>query len=272
MKSLSSKSGIFVGTILFLAAVVSIWAQEVEKPPSAKESQSQREFRFQVKHDHLRKSCRGELVINDEGAAYITEFKDHERKWSFVDIKMFKLNSKTELEILTYQTNHLKPTLNQAFKVRADESFKFEILDGEITARLSEFLMSKIKKPMATTFIESAEATSPVFVLPVRHRHRWGGCNGELRIYPERIAYESFDDPTNSRLWRWSDIKGLGRSDRYKFEITTYEPQLGGPSKTFNFDLKEEMTDEMYDFIWKKFYNVTYYAPTRNLREAENPQ
>jgi len=112
-----------------------------------------------------------------------------------------------------------------------------------------------------TTFVRQAgEENPPLYVLPARHRHRWGGCNGELRIYEDRVIYESFEDKENSRLWRWSDIQSFGRSGRYKFEIATFEPQFGG-EKTFNFDLKEEMTDEAYDFVWKKFYKVTYYAP-----------
>ena len=250
-------------TFSFVFAAAALAARAQNETSGVKETVEKKanEFRFKVKHKHLRKSCQGELIINEDGAEYLTEYNEHRRNWLFTDIKLFKLISETKIEIITYQQRQLRPSLDETFKFGSDESFKFELLDGEITRDLSEFLLARIKRPVVTTFIhQPVEAKPPLYVLPARHRHRWGGCNGELRIYEDKVIYESFEDAENSRLWRWSDLQSFGRSNRYKFEITTFEPQTGG-EKTFNFDLKEEMTDEIYDYLWKKFYKVTYYTP-----------
>lgn len=252
---------ILISSFLLAVSGSSARAQDKTNAQTAREKPTT-EFRFGVKHDHLRKSCEGELVINDEGIEYITAFEKHERYWDFVDIKLLKLISKTEIEVQTYTTYRPKLTLNQSLKIGRDESFRFKFLEGEMTQEINDFLQSKIKKPMATTFIDAEDETAtPIYSLPVRHRHRWGGCSGVLKVYDDRLVYKSYTEPTDSRLWRWSDIQGLGRSSRYKFEITTFEPQFGGPEKPYNFDLKEEMTDEIYDFVWKRFYKVTYYRP-----------
>lgn len=246
--------------VLVLAATAS--ATRAQNEASVRQNGGKAtEFRFRVKHDHLRKSCVGELVINNSGVEYLTDHEPHKRSWPFKDIRILKLISAAKMEILTYQQRRLTPSLNEAFKFGSDESFKFELLEGEFSPDLSEFLLARIKRPVITTFVRQAgEENPPLYVLPARHRHRWGGCNGELRIYEDKVIYESVEDKENSRLWRWSDIQSFGRSGRYKFEIVTFEPQLGG-EKTFNFDLKEELTGEAYDFVWKKFYKVTYYAP-----------
>jgi len=256
---------VFLGLILLaMPAVTRAQDQPLStKPP--KETQPN-EFRFLVKHDHLRKSCEGELVINEDGIEYITDFEQHERYWDFVDIKLLKLISKNEIEVQTYTQYRPKLTLNQSLKVGRDESFRFKLIEGELTQQISAFLQNKIKKPMATTFVEmDSETVSPAFTLRVRHRHRWGGCPGILKVYDDKLIFQSYTEPTDSRLWRWSDLQGVGRSGRFKFEVMTFEPQMGGPEKPYNFDLKEEMTDEMYDFVWKKFYKVDYYpsAPRR---------
>lgn len=252
---------IFISIFIFAASAPAVRAQDETNATKAK-GKPTNEFRFWVKHDHLRKSCEGELVINEEGIEYITAFEKHERYWDFGDIKLLKLISKTEIEVQTYTTYRPKLTLNQSLNIGRDESFRFKFLEGEMTQEISNFLQGKIKKPMATSFVGVGdEAAPPIYSLPVRHRHRWGGCSGLLKVYDDRLVYQSYTEPKDSRLWRWSDIQGLGRSSRYKFEITTFEPQFGGPEKPYNFDLKEEMTDEIYDFVWKKFYKVTYYPP-----------
>lgn len=256
----------FIFFLGFILAVTVSAARAQDETSAAKQAEEKNpgEFRFWVKHDHLRKFCEGELVINEEGIEYVTAFEKHERYWDFTDIKLLKLISKKEIEVKTYTTYRPELNLDQALNIGSDESFRFKLLEGELTQGISEFLQSKIKKPMATTFVEMNDeaAPPPVFALRVSHRHRWGGCPGILKIYEDKIIYQSYTEPTDSRLWRWSDLQSLGRSSRFKFEITTFEPQLlGGPEKSYNFDLKEEMTDEMYDFLWKKFYKVTYYAP-----------
>lgn len=42
--------------------------------------------------------------------------------------------------------------------------------------------------------------------------------------------------------------------------VPTYEPRSGGPTKAYNFDLKERMDDDAYDFVWSRIYKPTLPA------------
>ena len=89
-------------------------------------------------------------------------------------------------------------------------------------------------------------------------------------MYAHMAIYES-DDPEGSRRCRWSDINGIGRTGHYQFGVTTYEPEFGGPSKTYNFDLKEQMDERVYDYLWTRVYKVR--LPTSiNEQLAGRPQ
>jgi hypothetical protein len=203
---------------------------------------SAQEFTFPVRHDHAVKSCEGDLIINQTGVEYCTS-SGHARKWTYTDIKMIELISDHEIRVLTYDARRIK--------LGHDQEFKFKVLNGEIPKAVSEFLLARVDRPLTTSFVASKE--TPLYELPVRHRHRLTGCQGSLRIYPDRITYES-ENPEHSRYWRWQDIQSISRAGPYQFTITTYEPQAGGPTRSFNFDLKERMNDDIYEFLWAKVY------------------
>lgn len=203
------------------------------------------EFRFKVEHDHMIKSCRGDLIISPNGVEYRTGNKDHARKWGYTDIKMIELESPKEIEIISYETS--RKTLGN------DRGFEFKVLESEITKEVSDFLLARVARPLATTFVATEE--KPRYEFPVRHRHRFGGCQGTLKMYADRLIYES-EDAEGSRYWRFSDIKSISRTGSYQFAVTTYEPEFGGPSKTYNFDLKERMDEKVYDYLWARVYKV----------------
>jgi hypothetical protein len=219
------------------------------------------EFKFMVEHDHLVKSCKGELIISTQGIEYQTENKDHARKWDFTDIKMIKLESPKEIEIISYETS--SKTLGM------DRGFNFTLVEGEVTKDVSEFLLTKIERPLSTSFVATEE--KPRYELPVRHRHRFSACRGLLKVYADRVIYES-DRPENSRYWRWSDIRSISRTGPYQFGVTTYEPEFGGPSKTFNFDLKEQMDETVYDYLWTRVYKVRLPTSVNENRLAGRSQ
>lgn len=210
---------------------------------------SAQEFRFRVEHDHAIGSCKGELLINKDGVEYHTDKKEHTRKWTYTDIEMIKLKSPRKLEILTYESARMK--------LGRDRTFEFKALDGEIRADVSDFLLKRLERPFSTTFVTSDE--KPQYAIPARHRHSFGGDQGTLRIYTGGVAYESARSKS-SRRWRWADIQSISRMGPYQFAITTYEPKLGGPTKTYNFDLKERMDDGVYDFVWSRIYKPTLPA------------
>lgn len=222
---------------------------------------SAQEFTFRVEHDHAIGSCKGELIINQDGVEYRTGQKEDARKWTYTDIEIIKLRSPRKVEILTYESARMK--------LWRDRAFEFKVLDKELTNEVSDFLLKRVERPLATTFVASEE--KPQFAIPVRHRRSFGGYQGTLKVYADRVVYES-QKPQSSRYWRWSDIKSFSRIGRYEVSITTFEPKLGGPTKTFNFDLKQEMNDAMYEYLWARVYRPTLPASPDEKRDGERIQ
>ena len=210
---------------------------------------SAQEFTFRVEHDHAIGSCKGELLINQDGVEYRTGKKEHARKLTYTDIEMIKLRSPRKVEILTYESARMK--------LGRDRAFEFKVLDKEVTKDVSDFLLKRVERPLSTTFVASEE--KPQYAISVRHRQSFGGDQGILKIYTDGVAYDSVRTKS-SRRWRWSDIQSISRLGPYQFAITTYEPKLGGPTKTYNFDLKERMDDGVYDFVWSRIYKPTLPA------------
>jgi len=219
------------------------------------------EFKFKVEHEHLVKSCKGELIISPQGIEYQTENKDHAHKWGFTDIKMIRLESPKEVEIISYERS--RKTLG------TDREFEFKLVEGEVTKDVSDFLLTKVERPLSTSFVATED--KPSYELPVRHRHRFGACQGLLKVYADRVVYVS-DKAENSRHWRWSDIRSISRTGPYQFGVTTYEPEFGGPSKTFNFDLKEQMDETVYDYLWSRVYKVRLPKSANENRLAGDSQ
>lgn len=218
---------------------------------------SAQEFTYHVEHDHAIGSCGGELVINQKGIEYRTGNKEHARRWTYADIEMIKLRSPRKVEILTYESARMK--------LGRDRTFEFEVLDAEVAKEVSEFLLKRVQRPLSTTFVSSEE--KPQYAIPARHRHSFGGEQGTLKFYDDRMVYES-EKKNSSRYWRWSDIKSISRSGPYQLSITTFEPKFGGPTKTFNFDLKEQLNDAMYDYLWARVYRPTLPATPDDKSES----
>jgi hypothetical protein len=207
---------------------------------------SAQEFTFPVEHNHTFKSCKGDLIINGEGVDYRTTHKDHARRWTYTDIKMITLVSPTQVTILTYERRRL--TLGR------DEVFQFKVLKGELSREVNDFLLAHVSRPLTTSFVKSEE--NPQYAIPVRHRDTFRGDQGTLKVYADGVAYESVRTKS-SRRWRWTDIQSINRMGPYQFAITTYEPKFGGPTRTYNFDLKERMEDTVYDYLWARIYKPT---------------
>jgi hypothetical protein len=220
------------------------------------------EFKYRVEHDHLLGSCNGDLFINRDGVEYRTENQRHSRKWAYTDIEMMKLISPRKLEILTYES--------ALMKLGSDRAFEFNLREDDMTKDVSEFLLKRVGRPLSTTFVASEE--TPRYAIPVRHRHSFGGCQGTLKVYADRVVYESQKKQENSRYWRWTDIQGVSRTSPYQLSITTFEPKAGGPTKAFDFDLKQEVTDPMYDYLWARVYRPTLPLSPEGKRGGSNIQ
>ena len=214
------------------------------------------EFKYKVEQDRMIGHRDGELIISDRGVEYRAKREKESRTWTYADIKLFEILSPTRMRIQTYRDRKLY--------LGKDESVTFKIVEGQLDHNISNFLRDRTTRPFVTSFVDEREQTS-IAEIPVKHSHRFGGCEGILKVYSGKIEYES-KTGHNSRSWRWMDIRSVGRSDIYRFEVETFEPQMGMSSRSFNFVLKERMPDEIYELIWARVYH-----PTPLIRVTEMP-
>lgn len=212
------------------------------------------EFRYKVRQDRLIGGRDGELIIATDHVEFRAEKEDDSRRWAFGEIKLFEILSPTRVRVWTYQDRKL--LLGRA------ENLTFKIIDGEIDQQASDRLRERIQRPFVTSF--TSEEGALLAQIPVKHRHRLGGCEGVLEIYADRLVYEARDGH-DSRSWRWTDIRAVSRPDMDRLEVLTLEPQFGGPKRSFNFTLKERLADKTYDFIWNRVFRPTpLIAVSRN--------
>jgi hypothetical protein len=204
------------------------------------------EVTYKVRQDRLIGHRDGELIISESSVEYRTKNEKERRKWSYPDIKLFEILSPTRVRIRTYEA--------QKRLLGRDESLTFKIVEGELDQKVSDFLRAHIDRPFVTSF--TGEEGEVLAEISVKHLHRFGGCQGTLKVYDNRLIYVAVDG-RNSRSWRWTDIQTVGWTDKYRFEVSTYEPQTGGPKRSYNFSLKEEMTEGTYDLIWNRVFRPT---------------
>ncbi len=206
-------------------------------------------FEFSVKHRHVLRHCRGTLIIGPETIQYRTSRKKDARIWRYADIKRIEIRSPRVIHIVTYET--------QGTVWSTTRRFEFKLLDGEITAAVSDFLLRRVTRPLVLSVLPTIER-QPTFVIPAKHRHRRGGCEGLLKVYPDALVFES-QNPRHTRYWRYQDIQQIGRFGPYRFEVATYEHQMGGPDRVFHFELKERLDDPIYDYLWVRVNRTKYY-------------
>ncbi|MBO0798055.1 MAG: cupredoxin domain-containing protein [Blastocatellia bacterium] len=231
-------------------------------------------FEFPVERERLLQNHRGTLVIAPDGIEYSTTQKNESRSWRYTDIQQIKIDSPTELEILTYE--------DQRRMLGRARIYRFRLLEGKITPEVSALLVTKASRPVATS-VSPVTGGEPKYETAVKHLHAFGGCEGALKIYPDHMTFESTDKPEHSRYWRYSDIQSFSHPMRYRFDITTFEDKFGGPTKVYDLQLKEDLPASAYDYIWVRVNPVELYpygraatedalAVNRKTREEEQPR
>lgn len=212
---------------------------------SAAEARAQ-EFTYKVQQSRLLRDKVGELVIADTEIRYRSADGKAGGRWTYRDIRLLEILSPTRVRIWTYDDH------SKLFGI--DESFTLEIVDGSMTKEVSDFLRSRIGRPFVTAFTD--ETGSVLAELPAKHNHRFGGCEGTLRVFSDHLVYDS-EKSGNSRSWRWTDLRTVSRIDPYRFEVLTYEREFGGPGRSYTFALKEAMPEAVFDAIWTNVYRPT---------------
>ncbi len=209
-------------------------------------------FEFAVKHHHTLKDCKGTLKITAAGVEYLTTDAKDSRHWKFEEIRTLEVKSPTEIVVVTYE--------DQKRWMGKDKVFEFTLLEKKATPELSAFLLSRVKRPMEVAVLP--EQGVPKFELPVKHLHTITGTTGVLKIYPDKVVYETAKQG-DSRYWRLTDIERFSQPDRFRFQIVSYVPKAGGPTEVYNFQLMEDLPEGLYDYLWVRIHRSSYYPEVR---------
>jgi len=206
------------------------------------------EFEFSVRHRHIFKDCQGTLKITGDGVEYKTAYAQDARKWRFEEIRTLEIKSAARISVISYE--------DQKRYAGKDRVFEFELVDKKATPELSAFLLSRVKRPTLLAVIPAQE--NPIYDITVKHLHVFGGVLGVLRIYPDKVIFQS-NSTGDSRVWRIQDIESFGHPDRFRFQITSYLPKTGGPTEVYNFQLMDDLPEGVYDYLWVRLHPSSYY-------------
>lgn len=188
---------------------------------------------FSVRHEHRLGQCNGTLRIEGKGVTFETSHRKHARVWSFSDIRQLEILSRTRLAVHIYG----KP-----------ETFNFGLREGELTVDTYRLLSDRIERGVTSRVLFLG--TEFAFELPAKHRHRLGGCEGVLRIAGIEIIYTT-ENAKDTRIWRIRDIRSFGT-------MAPYDLRLSTEKETFTFDLKEPLSQKLYDDLWQKIYGPQF--------------
>ena len=155
--------------------------------------------------------------------------------WPFEEIETFDLLNPRHLVITGYE--------NRSWHRHGDRKFRFD-LDTPMPPGVAAEFARSVGKPVRNG---DPNPTALAFAtVPARHRTLCGGTNGVLRFSADGIEYVT---PTGRRArnWRWSDIDTLANPDPYHFTVTGYR-------ETFEFQLKEPMSNVLFNRVWDHLY------------------
>ena len=204
--------------------------------------------RFQVKHDHGIRSCRGELVFQNDGIKYETSHKKDARTWNYLDIQQLGLVGDKKISVVTYEDRKLQ--------FGKDKIFNFEITEGSIPPALAGVLQTRLTKPLVSAVIPELPAAR--YQLPVKHQHALGGCQGSLEVGEHEVVYKT-SHASDTRIWRYEDLSSIGSTGPFQLRLSSMERTNGeyGAEKNFIFDLKRRLDPEVYDFLSKRINLLT---------------
>jgi hypothetical protein len=219
--------------------------------PAATAAAASPEYTYRVRQDRAVGGRDGKLTLTEAKVEYRSDDGEHGGAWSYRDIQRIEVLSPTRIRITTYEDTKW---------FGKDRAFTLDIVGGELTREVSDFLRARSPRPFVTSFVDREGA--PIAEIGVKHNHRLGGCQGVVAVYDDHLVFEA-SDKDDSRTWLWADITGVSRPDAYRLELATRERQFG-TARTFTFTLKEPISDAVYGAIWERVYRP---APLRVVDE-----
>jgi len=182
---------------------------------------------------HGLRTVRGTLIFSEGGVEFLGEQRFSHR-WPFVEIQTFDLTPRTFV-LISYE--------NRGRHLPGDRRFKFD-LNQTMPPSVAAEITRRVAKPVRNGEPDPSEQSFAT--LPARHTTRSGGSSGTLRFRDEGIDYVT-TSKQDGRSWRWSDIQTLANPDAYHFRVAAYR-------EIFEFELKEQMSKDLFDKLWDYVY------------------
>jgi hypothetical protein len=213
-------------------SIVPIQSRAVSLSPAETREPSQ--WTSDVKLHRLPRSMRGTLTITAAGVDFQPE-KGWPTHWSFADIRRVNISTPRRLSLVTYQNRH--------WHVPGDRTFEFKLKDA-MPPEVAAELVRRVGKPAIDG--DPVRSASGFASIAARHVTRTGGSEGVLRFRDSGIDYLS-QKGGDARSWRWADIQTLAHPEPYRLWIYGY-------LETFDFELEQPLSEELFDRLWDHVY------------------
>jgi hypothetical protein len=214
-------------------------------------ARAEADLRLEVRHDHLWGDRTGTLLINGQGLSYRESATEKQKKggdrphawdWNYDDIQQLEISNQA-VRILTYNDNR--------WRLGADRQHEFELRAGEQLRPAYDFLRTKLDQRFVASLADAS--VEALWELRVKRQKRFGGTHGLLAAGHDRLVFTAGEKGA-SRTWRFSDIDNISTSGPFQLSITTFERARAqyGSRKTFNFQLKQPITETQYNSLWRR--------------------
>lgn len=205
---------------------------------SAAAAHAAESFEYSVFRDRFPRKEAGRLMISDAGIRYRSDHRKTAIDLPFSNVFTADVSDPKVIRVKTYDIVKRR-LLGRQVHV-------FRLRDGRHDRGLARFLSGAMQRPVVGSF---GPESKPDAGVRAYHRHRFGGCHGNIHIDRSGIQFQS-DKPEDSRTWLYRDIETVGTMNPFHFRVTTLV-------ETFNFDLQERLPQLVYDLASRKTYQLS---------------
>lgn len=195
----------------------------------------QDDFRYPVFRCKLLRDEPGQLEISKTGVSYRS---DNGKTTIHIPLKDILEADVSDPGVMRFETYDILKR-----RLTGRRVYAFRLRREERREALTQFLVDAVQRPVVGAF-ETAQQDA--FHIPAYHRHRLGGCHGNLEIGQDAIRFVS-ERLGDSRTWLYRNMETIGSMTPFHLRVST-------PVETYNFDLKERITEDAYRLAWQRLY------------------
>jgi hypothetical protein len=185
-------------------------------------AQATQEQQFPVRHQHLRKYCKGTMTADAKGIRFQGAKHDN-WSWAYPDIQQLTLTP-TSIHILSYKDSSLKLGRDAVY------NFTGSIPSSALYARWSAALDQRLVARVGEVG-DQAGLKFPAKLLGITK-----GTQGTLVFARDAVGF-------GAQTWRYSDIQSIASSGPFELSIATLQKQ-------YRFQLKEPINESTYNQLW----------------------